>query len=552
MSEARSTWLCAAALVLAVALAMGAAAGTGYMWLDDGLYVNRNLQVLAGLTWQGVAWAFSWGDGRDTYFQPLTWLSLMADVELFGPEPVALHLVNLALHAATAVLLFLVALRATGRRWPSLGAALIFAIHPLQVESVAWITERKQVLGSALAMGAALAWVTHLARPARWRLALATALLALSVLAKPHLVVLPALLLLMDLWPLRRLQPLAPPPGPGARFAPAPLPALVLEKWPLWQVSAAASAMVVATLPPTTESGEPFRPMSLRLANAVARMADYVGAVAWPHDLVVLRAFPLSVPAWEVALGAAVVVAFTAGGLLLVRRRPWWLFGWGWFVVALAPVSGLLQTGIWPAWADRFVYGPLIGLALAVAFEAAALAERGPRWRTGVLAAGTAALLGLAVTTRAQVEEWQSSTRLFARASARAPWHAGLHTMYASNLMNDERLEEALAELQAARRIDPRFPLTTLRTAETLHRLGRVSEAAAAYREALHNWPDDPDAHFGLAYLAWQEGWTDVARFHAQRFLLVEVPDARDLASWARRWLAGLDRHPPGTPSPEP
>jgi len=547
--ENRSTWLCAAALVVAIALTMGRATTAGFMWLDDGLYVTRNLQVQAGLTWQGLEWAFSYGDGRETYFHPLSWLSLMTDVELFGLDPLGFHLVNLALHAVAAVCLFLVALRATGQRWASLAAALLFAVHPLQVESVVWITERKQVLGSALGMGAALAWVAHLARPARWRLVLATALLALSILAKPHLVVLPALLLLLDLWPLRRLAPLA---GEAGRFAPqAPL-RLVLEKWPLWLVSALGTALVVITLPPPTEGGDPIPPPAVRVANAVARMADYLGAAFWPHDLTVLRGFPRAVPAGEVALGAAVTLAFTAGGLLLARRRPWWLVGWAWFVVALAPVSGLLQTGIWPAWADRFAYTPLMGLALAVAFEGAALARGSERARRAVLGAAAAALLALGISTAVQVEHWQSSTDLFARAAARSPWHAGIRTMYASNLMNDERLEEALAELREARRLDPTFPLAVLRSAETLHRLGRVQEANVAYRETLVLWPDSPDAHFGLGYLAWQQGWTDIARHHVRRFLEVEVPDSRNLSRWAENWLRGLDRAPPGTPSPEP
>jgi tetratricopeptide (TPR) repeat protein len=462
---------------------------------------------------------------------------------------VALHLVNLALHAATAVLLFLVAFRATGQRWASLAAALLFAIHPLQVEAVVWITERKAVLGSALGMGAALAWVAHLGRPSRPRLALAAALLALSILAKPHLVVLPVLLLLLDLWPLRRLAPLAPPDG---RFAPAPLGTLLLEKWPLWAVSAAGAAIVVATLPPTTEAGEPLRPLSIRAANAVARMVDYVAAVAWPHDLTVLRGFPHEVPAAEVAAGAALVAALTAGALWFVRSRPWLLFGWLWFLTALAPVSGLLQTGIWPSWADRFAYTPLMGVALAVAFEGAAWAARSRSIRAAVLGAAAAAALGLGTSTVLQVEQWQSSTDLFERAAAQSPWHAGIRTMYASNLMNDERLEEALVELKAARRLDPTFPLAMLRMGETLHRLGRVQESAAAFRECLQHWPDHPDAHFGLGWLAWEQGWTDVARYHLERFLMVEVPDAREMSRWARAWLDGMAKAPPGTPSALP
>jgi tetratricopeptide (TPR) repeat protein len=556
VSERRLTWLCAGALVVAVAVTMGRATTAGWMWLDDGLYVTRNVQVLAGLSWKGLEWAFTYDDGRDTYFHPLTWLSLMLDVQLFGQNPVAFHLVNLALHAATAVLLFLVAFAATGQRWASLGAALLFAVHPLQVESVVWITERKQVLGSALGLGAALAWVAHLGRPSAWRLALATALLALSILAKPHLVVLPVLLLLLDLWPLRRLAALAQD-GAGAarqgvRFACAPLRTLLLEKWPLWAVSAAGAALVVVTLPPTTESGEPLRPAPIRLANAVARLVDYAGAVIWPHDLTVLRGFPHEVPAGEVLAGAALALLLTAGALLLVRRRPWLLFGWAWFLVALAPVSGLLQTGIWPSWADRFTYTPLMGVALAVAFEGAAWAARSTRARRAVLGAGAAAALGLGVATILQVEHWQSSTELFARAAALSPWHAGLRTMYASNLMNDERLEEALVELRASQRLDPTFPVTLQRIGETLHRLGRAEEAAAAFRETLRYWPNHAEAHFGLGWLAWEQGWTDVARFHLSRFLQLDVPDARDMAKWARVWLEGLEKAPPGTPWPLP
>jgi len=165
-------------ILAAVGLAYQRVGSIGVILFDDGIYLTHNPRVLSGLTREGVAWAFGWGDGRDTYFHPVTWLSLMADLELFGFRPELLHLENLALHAASALLLFFTGLRATGRRWPSLGAALLFGLHPLTVEAVAWISERKSVLATALSMGAVLLWVEHLRRPARWRVAVAAGLFA--------------------------------------------------------------------------------------------------------------------------------------------------------------------------------------------------------------------------------------------------------------------------------------------------------------------------------------------------------------------------------------
>jgi len=545
VTGARSTWLAVAALLLAVALALGGVATAGFMWLDDALYVTHNAEVLAGLTRHGLAWAFGAGAVDHAYFHPLTWLSLMADVSLFGPGPVALHLENLALHGVSAVLLFLLLLRTTGRRGPALAAALLFAVHPLTVESVAWIVERKLVLSTALGMGSALAWVAHLERPAPWRAALSAALLLASLLAKPQLVVLPALLLVLDVWPLGRFAPLA---APGGRFAPAPLHRLVLEKWPLWGAAAAGAALVLASLPGSTDAGQAPRPLGLKAANAVARLADYAGAALWPHDLTVLRVFPASVPAGEVAAGAAVLMGASAGALLLSRRRPWLLAGWLWFLLALAPASGLLQTGLWPAWADRFAYVPLMGLAMAAAYEGAALAGHSPRARLVVLAAALLAPTALLLATRAQVDHWQSSASLYERAAAQSPGSALVRASYAATLLNAGRDAEALAEAQAAIRLDPAYPLGHLRAAEASHRLGLAQQAAAGYRGALALDPFDADAHFGLGYLAWQQGWSDVAVFHLQRFLAVQVPDARGRERWAQGWLEGIAASPPGTP----
>jgi thioredoxin-like negative regulator of GroEL len=545
VTEARRTWLAALAVVVAVVAVLGGVATVGFIWLDDALYVTRNPQVLAGLTRRGLAWAFGFGDDRSTYFHPVTWLSLMADLQLFGLSPVALHLENLALHALSAVLLFLTACRMTGRRWPSLGAAVLFGLHPLTVEAVAWIAERKSVLALALGMGAVHLWVAHLARPARWRVAAAVALFAASLLARPQLVVLPGLLLLLDLWPLGRLAPFAAPDG---RFAPAPLRRLLLEKWPFAVTAAAVAGLVLRTLPDTSTTGEALPPLGFRVAQAVASIADYAGAVVWPVGLAIVREQPDEVTAFGVARGAAVLLVVTAATLVGARRRPWLLFGWLWFLTALTPALGLVQSGLWPAWADRFAYAPLLGLSLGVAFGVADLAERWPRARRLLLAASAAALLSLALATRAQVDLWQSSVALFQRASAQAPRSANLRTFYASTLLNVGRYPEALAELAEAIRLDPGFQLARLRVGDVHHRAGRPRSAALAYRDALQVDPDDPDTNYALGQLAWEEGWTDEARFYLERFLALEPVERPAEVAAARVWLQGIAARPAGTP----
>jgi protein O-mannosyl-transferase len=536
------TAVAALLLVAALGLAFAQVRSVGIVVLDDGVYLTHNARVLTGLTRQGVAWAFGWGDGRSTYFHPVAWLSLMADLEVFGFRPEAMHLENLALHAASALLLFLTALRATGRRWPSLAAALLFGLHPLTVEAVAWITERKTVLATALAMGAVRLWVEHLARPARWRLALATLLFTLSLLSRPQLLVLPALLLLLDLWPLRRW---APPATAGGPFAPAPWRRLVLEKWPFLAASAAVTAAVLLTLPPVSATHVAPPALGYRAAQAVASVADYLGAVAWPSDLVILRDLPEEVPAGSVALGAGLLMALTALGAWQARRRPWWLVGWLWFLVGLAPALGLVQNGVWPAWADRFAYAPLLGLSLGLAFGLAELGERWPRARRPLAAGSAAGLLALALATRAQLETWQGSETLMQRAAALQPWSADLRAFHASTLVNEGRLDEAMAELEEAVRLKPGHVLARLRMGELLERAGRPGEAAERYRQVLRLEPALPDAHFALGQLAYRQGWSAEARRHLLAYVELAPVESGGSIRSARAWLTRLGVTPP-------
>lgn len=504
------------AILGAVALAHGGALGHGFVHFDDDLYVYRNPEVLGGLTVDGVRWAFGLGGGA-TYFHPLTWLSLMANVSLLGAGPWGFHLVNLLLHAAGAILLFLLLRQVTGRPGPALAAALIWAVHPLTVEGVAWVTERKAVLSTALGLGALLAWCGAPAPRGAGRRALAAALLGLGILAKPALVTLPALALLLDAWPAAAPDG-APPPPPRPRWP------RLREAWPLLLVAAAllVPALRSSALIPAESSAA--RPLALRAAHAVASVPTYLAAAAWPAGLAAYHPYPDEVGAGAFALGLAALALGTGAALRLRRRAPALLAGWGWFLLALAPYLGLVQNGLWPGWAERFAHLPLQGLCLAAAFGAADLLARLRAPPAAGLALAGLALLALVPATRHQVEAWRDSVTLFERAVAAEPGAPTLHMNLGVALLDAGRTEEAVAPLREAVRLAPRFPNAHAALGVALQRAGRTQEAAGHFLAALADLPDQPQALFGLAEALRTLGRPEQARRYYARFLEVAPP----------------------------
>ena len=363
---------------------------------------------------------------------PVTVVSHMLDFELWGQHPAGHYFVNLLLHAATAVLLFLFVSRATGRLWPSFVAVAFWAIHPLRVESVAWIAERKDVLSGCFAAAVLLAYERHSRAPS-WRSYLTVGcLLALGLLAKPMLVTLPILLLLVDVWPLERV---ALPPGPGGldRWR-----RVLLEKVP-WiglSVLAAGLAIVFQGREGQSQSIAPDFPLLWRLKNACLAAAEYVERTLLPRDLAAFYPLAPEPPSLLLLLPALLLLVATTGvALVFYRSRPWLAFGWLWFLLALAPVAGLIQVGR-QASADRYTYLPGWGLAITLTWLVVSLvdrepgrarAEARPLWMIGAV---VVLLLTLAGLTRAQLRHWQSSEALFARVVAVTPsnevGHAGL------------------------------------------------------------------------------------------------------------------------------
>jgi tetratricopeptide (TPR) repeat protein len=440
--------LLAALLLAATTFAVFAPVrANGFVDYDDGAYVTKNPEVQAGLTPAGLAFAF--GEFHSANWHPLTWLSHMLDVELFGAGAAGPHLVNAALHALAAALCFLFLASTTGTSGASLLVALVFAVHPLRVESVAWVSERKDVLSGALFFATLLAYAAYARRPGPGRYLVTLGLFAAGLLAKPMLVTLPLVLCLLDLWPLARVE--------RGRIA-----GLVREKVPFLVLSLASGIVTILA----QRAGEAIRsfetlPVGARLANACLAWVSYLAKSVWPTELAVFYPHPglvSGVRGWTpAAIGAALaLVAITLAVLRLRARAPWLLVGWAWYLVTSLPVIGILQVGAqWMA--DRYTYLPLVGVVLAVVFGVArALPTR--RARLAAAALPLAGVLVLVPLTRAQISVWRDTRTLFEHALAVTERNYVAHLNLGFLEQNQGNAAAAEAHYLAALEIAPRSP----------------------------------------------------------------------------------------------
>jgi tetratricopeptide (TPR) repeat protein len=485
-----------AALVLAVFLRVG---GHGFVPLDDRQYVYGNEVVRQGLTAEGVRWAFTTFTAGN--WHPLTWLSHMADVEMFGLDAGRHHLVNVLLHLLNTLLLFRFLREAAGKTWPAAFAAALFGIHPLHVESVAWVAERKDVLSTFFGLLAIEAYRVHSARPGLPRYAAVAAFFALSLLCKPMLVTLPFALLLLDYWPLGRFVP-----APGS--ARAPVSRLLLEKLPLLALSAASSAMTVLAQAGTISPLEAI-PLPLRLLNAVVSAATYLWKAVLPMSLAVFYPHPAyggePIQAWKFAAALATLAAPAWIVLHEPARRPWLTVGWAWFLGTLVPVSGLVQAGA-QSMAVRYTYVPLIGIFVAAFAAADALRRRNVRAVAAAALAG-AVLLPLSAAAFVQVGHWKDGIALFGRAvdaAGKGNWIAWYNLGYA--------LEDAGREPEAAKaygevvRIRPRDAGAWTSLGAAYGKLGDAREALECFRRAVGIDPTMAGAHYNLGNAFYQLG----------------------------------------------
>ena len=490
--SARCFALLALGIVALVWAVFGQTAQHSFVDYDDDSYVYDNPYITRGLTAEGLKWAFT--QTHSDNWHPLTTLSHMADWTLLGSNAGRHHLVNVLLHAVTSVLCLAVFWRMTGALWASAFIAAIFAIHPLHVESVAWVAERKDVLSGLFFMLTLASYVGYVRQRSLGRYLLVVACFCAGLLSKSMLVTVPLVLLLLDYWPLARMKS-------RTEFL-----RVAYEKLPLCALSLATG---VATLRAQQFARKMTEPLQLtavdRLENAVVSVFTYIQQTLWPARLAVFYPHPGSaLPLPRVLLAGVIIAAITAASIKLARRCPYLLVGWGWYLVMLLPVIGIIQVGH-QAHADRYTYLPQIGLVLAGTWLAASRAA--PRIsRAALAAAASAAVIVLAVIAHRQVGYWRNSETLWRHARAVtsgnyvAEYHLG-HLLMQRGRMTD--IHEAIAHFQAAISARPDDAAARTNLAVALFHVGRAPEAFGHWEKSLALKPDNPEArnNLGLALL---------------------------------------------------
>ena len=509
--------ICAALIAITWAV-FGQTVGHGFVNFDDPNYVSENDQVRAGLNWDGVVWAFTHIHSHN--WHPLTTMSHMLDCQFFGVKPGAHHFVNVLLHSATAVLLFLLleqlarSQSRAGTIWSSAFVATIFAIHPLRVESVAWISERKDVLSGLFFVLTLFAYFCYTRKPNLRRYVTMSILFACGLMSKPMLVTLPIILLLLDYWPLERFS--------GASAA-----RLLAEKIPLAILSIAAAA---GTLVVQNEGVGLVRlevlPLAWRITNALAAYLVYIWQMIWPANLALAYHHPGALPVWQVAGAAAFLIAVTLGVFALRNRSPYLIVGWGWYLIMLLPVIGLVQVG-GQAHADRYTYLPQIGLYIAATWG---LVDLSRSWRYhGPLLGAAAGIIISALAFRAadQVWYWHDSERLWRHTLAVTTENDVAHLALGQLLLDQNRLDDAITELQTVVARHPNDVDARLKLANALsEKKGRMNDAIAEYKTAAKIGAPNPDVGTTLANLLLEQGRIDEAILYYRDVLQLQPSSA--------------------------
>jgi Flp pilus assembly protein TadD len=486
--------------------------------------VYENPQVIHGLNLEGIKWAFT--HSMTGNWLPVTVMSHMLDCQFYGLHAGGHHLTNLLLHAATAILLFLVLRQMTGALWRSAFVAAVFAIHPLRVESVAWVAERKDVLSGLFFMLTLGAYVRYVRKPpSLGRYLTVMFLFAIGLMCKPMLVTMPFVLLLLDYWPLNRVANVTDATVTDRRYKNHfPIPRrLILEKLPLFGLAVAAG---VATLFAQKVAIQPFEQISLplRVGNALISYVTYLGQMFWPSGLALL--YPLTAGGVGVSkvVPSLVVLAGISTGVFVLRRRPYLLTGWLWYLIMLVPVIGIVQVGA-QARADRYTYLPQIGLYLLLTWAAADLCARW-RYRRQVLGAAAgimiAALMGFAWK---QTSYWRDSESLWRHALACTTDNFIGHSNLGNALFNKGSVDEAIAHFQRVLQITPDYAEAHNNLGDALLKKGSVDEAITHFQMALQINPDFAEAHNNLGNALFNKGSVDEAIAQFQMALQIN-PDS--------------------------
>ena len=461
----------------------------GFLTLDDNEYITQNTHVHEGITWKNIVWTFS--RTNTGYWHPLTWMSHMLAFQVFGLKSGMHHLINLFLHISNTLLLFFALKRMTSAPWQSAFVAAAFALHPLNVESVAWVSERKNVLSTFFWMLTILTYVRYIERPGIYRYMLILFVFVLGLMSKPMLVTLPFVLLLLDYWPLCRLNlgrlrsdEQETHSSETTGFQMSSVLRLILEKVPLVILSSTCIYL-------TTLSVQRFKiviptasvPMKLRIANALVSYVGYIKKMIWPINLAAYYPYPHTLPTWQVIGAGLLLVCVTFLAFRWVRLKPYFAVGWLWYIGTLVPVIGLVQAGLWPAIADRFAYVPLIGLFMVIAWGVPDLLFRWRYKKAGFIAISTALVPILMGITWLQLRHWQNSVALFTH-NVRVTHNNYLaHYELGNALEQQGDFDKAIFHYSKALKMNPKY-------AEAHNNLGYILACQKHYKEAIDHYTE--------------------------------------------------------------
>ena len=571
-------WLVAFALAVGTVACYWPAQHFDYVSLDDSIYVTEAPMVQAGITWPGFKWAFTSVDGGN--WNPLVWLSHMLDIQMFGPEAGGHHVTNVLLHLANVLLLFGILRAMTGAIWPSALVAALFAWHPAHVESVAWVSERKDVLSTLFWLLTMWAYLRYAQKfkvsGSKFKVFYALALLffALGLMSKPMLVTLPLILLVMDWWPLGRFARRGAESAelqdkPAKAVPPITIARALLEKVPFFALSVVAAMVAMWAQQKAHAVGSAH--LDLRLENALVSCAAYVGEFFWPAKLAINYPYPETIATWRVISAGLLLVMITLAVIWTRKERPYLAAGWMWFLVTLTPVIGLVQLGM-QSMADRYTYVPYIGLGLMLSWGLTDLAGRAEPWRIIAVTAAVGALVACIAVTLKQVTYWRNSKALYQHAVAVTQGNIIAHGNLGSILQDEGNLEGAEREFREevrlqpnlskpyndlgktfalqgkipeagemfakAVRLEPGFGQARRNLGTALLKQGRLEEGLAQLKIGVELEPDNVDAHRKMAEILIQNGKAAEATKYCEMVVKAKPRDAHVRYMLGEAWLA--------------
>jgi Tfp pilus assembly protein PilF len=516
----RKTFICLVLITVTLAV-FWQVSNHEFVNFDDDDYVSENPHVQSVLSRQAIIWAFT--ATRAANWHPLTWLSHMIDCQLYGLNPSGHHLTNVLFHLVNTLLLFLLLNRITGASWRSGFVAALFAVHPLHVESVAWVAERKDVLSTLFWLLTMWAYIYYVEKPRLHRYLLTLLTFALGLMAKPMLVTLPVVLLFLDYWPLKRFEigqsasglPAASQPSTIAEKPGAQAFRLLLEKTPLF-VLAAVSAFVTFVVQKSGGAVGALEvyPIKIRVANALVSYVSYMVKMIWPQNLAVFYPHPgQSLPMWQAAAAGLLLLLISIAVIRAGRRQPYLPVGWLWYLGTLVPVIGLVQVGA-QAMADRYTYVPLIGLFIMAAWGVPELLAKYRFQRTVLATLATILLVTPTLVSKRQVRHWQNSLTLFQHAVEVTADNYVAHDSLGNALAQQGMLDQAIVHYRESLRIKPNLVNTHNNLGVALLQQGEINRAMAQYYQALRLKPDSAETHNNLGVALFTVGQLDQAIGH--------------------------------------